>query len=50
MNKTFTDIKYMMLINELGEHLQDKYKISHADLQELKYKINQLVEKAVRNE
>ena len=47
MNKIFADIRYIMFINELGEHLQSKYKISNADLQKLKYEINQLVEKAV---
>lgn len=47
VNSTFSDIRYIMLINKLGEHLQSEYKISDEDLQKLKYEINLLVEKAV---
>lgn len=48
MNSTFSDIRYIMLINELGEYLQSEYEISNEDLQKLKHKINMLVEKAVK--
>lgn len=46
-NKIFADIRYIMLINELGKHLKNEYKISDMDLQKLKYEINQIVERVV---
>ena len=50
MNKLFTDIQYIELMNNLGEHLSNEYGLNVSQTQEVKYKLNLIIEEIVRKE
>lgn len=44
MNKLFTDIQYIELMNKLGEHLQNKYGLTLSQIQAVKHKLHLIIE------
>ena len=47
MNKLFTDIQYIELMNELGENLQSKYGLTFSQIQAVKHILHLIIEEVV---
>ena len=47
MNELFTDIQYIELMYKLGEHLSDKYGLTLSQIQEVRRKLNLIIEEAI---
>lgn len=47
MNELFTDFQYIELLYKLSEHLLDKYRLTLSQIQEVRSKLNLVVEEAI---
>ena len=44
MNKLMTDIKYIQIMNELGNYLINEYGLTQSEIQAVKHKIHLVIE------
>lgn len=49
MKKLMTDIKYIQIMNELGDHLINEYGFTQSEIQTVKHKMHLVVEE-VKND